>query len=493
MPQFQSTHYLLEYTHYSVGVLIDSLKHYITTEVFPIFRTSVVTTYNKFIAALQGKTLIESPSNLKETAVIGSETVATPALALDPTAIEPDESVTPFFWNFPAMCSLMETVTSKSSKMHVEKDMAVYLQRTYIKVTVDCHALFESVYQKLDFDYSLLLHFKGLNRIVEPYKVDALIPLPYRLLEDYPSTDWNTVFPGSVVKVVNQTGESRPHLRFNIAPKITLTALTEESEKLGSDKLPMFKSGFSFIVEGFCLSSIVVIPLLGTSQFFTILSTGNPPQLMNLTYMFLQLILQLLSGLAYFDYGRQVLIIKKTLSNTQIEISLEELSQAILDLARRLGISVEQLFTLILKFIQGGLDLEEALRLLTEIASVLRLLLQISNLPIWLIEEALRQIFKNMGGKSFVPATHRGLRPPSFSFTLGRICQYDVTETSVIEYRVPRDVTIDETLVIPNSVYTGLKPITVFGTAYGFEIQSNQIVVNGPLSNGQILSILVEK
>ena len=512
------THYFFDYTHFGIATLVESVRKYITEHVYPLFKAHYISTYHKFVAALQGKTPLSSPTGTildKEAATLATETVLKPCINFDPTALEPDEMVSPLYWNYAGMNSLFETVLNSKEVIKVGDELLIYPQLMYIKINIDCIAVFNSYYEKLDFDIMLLQRFRGLNKLSTLYTVESFIPLPDQLLMDFPHIDWDTVlkpYHGSgqssklkygLTRIVKHTGEVKPHLVFTTTPKLTLTTISDASEKYGQDRLPFFKTSFNIVVEDYVLTSLVVLPFRKTDSAISGF-TGPKEDLMLLAF-----VLNLFKALFKRLFG--------------LDLNEEQLTTFLLELLQvsSLG-STSSLVEFIMNALYKG-DISALETLARWIKQALRNLVQrglfpsipidvLDNIPLWLIVEYLKNIFEEMntlgprqqmltGGGPFntfaYEITH-GV--PMVLVNIGKKCLLEpiidqFIDTVLVEVSEP--VYPDSTFTIPATVWkknTRDIFLGILNTGNEYRVDENgNIVVKGPLLPRFLLAVLVKR
>ena len=423
--------------------------------------------------------------------------------------------VSPLYWNYAGMNSLFETVLNSKEAIKVGDELLIYPQLMYIRINLDCIAVFNSYYEKLDFDIMLLQRFRGLNRLGTLYTVESFIPLPDQLLMDFPQIDWDTVlkpYYGSdlssklkygLTRIVKHTGEVKPHLVFTTTPKLTLTSMSDASEKYGQDRLPFFKTSFNIVVEDYILTSLVVLPFRKTDTAISGF-TGPKEDLMLLAF-----VLNLFKALFKKLFG--------------LDLNEEQLTTFLLELLQVSGLgSIDSLVEFVINALRKN-DINALETLARWIKQALRNLVQrglfptipidvLDSVPLWLIVEYLKTIFDELNALGSRQQMLTGSGPyntfayeithgvPMILVNIGKRCllEPDINQSiDTVLVEVSEPVYPDSTFTIPASLWKrDARDIFLGILNVGNEYHLNEngdIIVKGPLLPRFLLAVLVKR
>lgn len=285
--------YIVDHRYYGAAALVESYVEFLKFYVWDKFKAIFYSSYSKFLAAIEGKIdLSNDPEIVKYISTTSTEGRLRPSLNVDIVSIEPDEQVTPFFFNFANFSAAFERVMNIDDAIIINDRYVLIPQMMYVKINLECNVVFDSWYEKVDFEIALLQAHGGINRVFTPYKVEVVVPLNGYLEQDLnlnPSTPINVSYINRfadkrrlnnvVYRFIFPTGRESFHLTHFSFPKVTLTSLNDSSEKYGGERHPDFRTNFSVTIEDYIMSSYIVINtsiLEGVTLSLTDATNTNP-------------------------------------------------------------------------------------------------------------------------------------------------------------------------------------------------------------------------
>jgi len=215
------THYSHDFIHYSLSNIVHSLGLYITNFIFP-FKEYSISTYHKAVQKINQDSTNAPPL---------------PFLIIDPSlSFEIDES-TRQTWRYPDQFGSFDRFITKPLVDTVDTRItATYLT---VNLSFELTGLFESVYQLLDYNMSMVLNFGGLNRWTKLYVLKYDLPLPSKL-QNVPDVDYLSL--GFSQKLIPSIGKSYWTIPVSIVPTIRLSNISDGSDKYGHESLPVWRN-----------------------------------------------------------------------------------------------------------------------------------------------------------------------------------------------------------------------------------------------------------
>jgi hypothetical protein len=212
---------------------------------YPRFDWKVVTTYDKAIQFLYQMRHIGHDTDMPNL----------PLLSLKPNKdFELDQPYGKLVWRFPLGGDniFFRRITAP---IYQDTDMILNFGSTRIKGELEFLAVFESVYELLDFKIYLLNSFRGIDARLEPEGFTSFVIVPeeiYNFVYTNPVTgeSHKISIPDLTEKLVRSTNQHVVVYPYNFTPIVYLTSVSDSSEELGGiDRLALWRINFTMTYE----------------------------------------------------------------------------------------------------------------------------------------------------------------------------------------------------------------------------------------------------
>ncbi|MGD2072540.1 MAG: hypothetical protein PVG65_03530 [Candidatus Thorarchaeota archaeon] len=234
------TKYFYTFIHNVYASFFKDLLDYLSVHMYPRFEHTVVGTYDKAVEYLVKQEQYEQELDQPMKS----------ALILNPTGefnIADASAGGKFLWRFP---NLAPGLTSRLfDPVYRDDHIKITPGFQRIKGEVELAMLLESFYEYCDCRMLMFTVFGASDRIIEPQFFSSFIILEEDLLNfkytneveglSY-TIDWSGA--GATNKLVKTTARNELVLPVNIKPQLTLTSISDASERYGgTDKLPSWR------------------------------------------------------------------------------------------------------------------------------------------------------------------------------------------------------------------------------------------------------------
>lgn len=224
-----TTYIYNKYTFDLLGNIYQGFLQYLSTQVYPEFKSSVIETYYK---AVEMWTQKEGATALPPR----------PSLHVDPSSPIAIDSSSMQLWRLP-MAGVLQNYLYNS--LYTGKNYKIKPFFVRYRTQINTVMWFQSIYQQMDMQIRLLQVFSGSNRWCKPYAVHFYSPLPKIVLQMGQVVDWSQV---AIPMIYSVTGNSVYAYPIYVCPMIQLVSLTDETTR-DEMSLPGNKLGAMFEIQ----------------------------------------------------------------------------------------------------------------------------------------------------------------------------------------------------------------------------------------------------
>ena len=223
-----TTYIYNKYTFDLLGNIYQGFLQYLSTQVYPEFKSSVIETYYKAVEMWTQNQITSLPPR--------------PSLHVDPSSPIAIDTAGMQLWRLP-IAGVLQNYLYNS--MYTGKNYKIKPFFVRYRTQINAVMWFQSIYQHLDMQIRLLQVFNGANRWCKPYAVHFYSPLPKIVLEKGEVLDWGEV---AVPMIYSVTGKPVYAYPIYVCPMLQLVSLTDETTR-DEMSLPGNKLGALFEIQ----------------------------------------------------------------------------------------------------------------------------------------------------------------------------------------------------------------------------------------------------